>query len=197
MPTLTPTPDEMASRIVRFDTIQPKKSRLEAAEGIPAKALEAIAANSIYLYMAPGTAPGAGNQNPGIKSLDGLTVNICRCPPGDGPALHAHDRTVETFMTLRGEFEVSWGDTGEHLTALKQFDMISVPPRVMRSFRNIGTEEAILLVLIQGETRDVATDVQYAPETGRRIADEFGEDVRTRIEQMGWRFDAELSNQRC
>jgi mannose-6-phosphate isomerase-like protein (cupin superfamily) len=109
--------------------------------------------------------------------------------------LHAHDRTIETFMTLKGEFEVSWGDTGEHTTALKPFDMISIPARVMRKFRNTGSEEAVLLVLIQGENKDVAQDVQYAPETGRIIAEEFGDDVRAKIEGMGWRFDAELAPQ--
>ncbi len=195
MPTLNPTPEEMESRIVRAKTIQPKKRRFEAAGGIPAKALESIAADSIYLYMAPGDGMGASSQNPGIVGFPGLTVNLCRCPVGQGPDLHAHARTLETFMCLSGQFEVTWGDDGQHKTVLEEHDMISVPPNVMRAFRNTGkTPEAVLLVLIQGENKDMAADVQYAPATGEKIEQNFGFDVRRRIEEMGWRFDAVLGS---
>lgn len=195
MPTLNPTPAEMDKRIVRAKTIQPKKRRFEANGGIPAKALESIAADSIYLYMAPGEGVGASSQNPGVVSFPGLTVNLCRCPVGQGPDLHAHARTLETFMCLSGQFDVIWGDDGQFKTVLDEHDMISVPPNVMRAFRNTGkTPEAVLLVLIQGENKDMAADVQYAPATGQKIEQAFGPDVRHRIEEMGWRFDAVLGS---
>lgn len=186
----------MEQRIVRARTIQPKKRRFDASGGIPAAALEAIAADSIYLYMAPGEGVGASSQNPGIVGFPGLTVNLCRCPVGQGPDLHAHARTLETFMCLSGQFEVRWGDEGQFKTILDEHDMISVPPNVMRAFSNTGkTSEAVLLVLIQGENKDVASDVQYAPVTGEKIERQFGADVRQRIENMGWRFDAVLGSQ--
>jgi mannose-6-phosphate isomerase-like protein (cupin superfamily) len=193
MPTLNPTPEEMSQRIVRAKTIQPKKKRFDADAGIPARALELIAADSIYLYMAPEDGVGATSRNPGIVGYPGLTVNVAKCPPGDGPELHAHGRTLETFMCLRGRFEVRWGDHGQHSTHLDEHDMISVPANVMRAFRNTGTEDALLLVLIQGENRDLAADVRYAPATGEKLEQEFGPQVRERIEGMGWRFDAELA----
>jgi quercetin dioxygenase-like cupin family protein len=195
MPTLNPTPEEMERRIVRAATIQPKKKRFASSGGIPAQALEAIAADSIYLYMAPGEGVGASSQNPGIVGFPGLTVNLCRCPVGQGPDLHSHARTLETFMCLKGQFEVRWGDDGQFKTVLDEHDMISMPLNVMRAFRNTGlTPEAVLLVLIQGEAKDMAADVQYAPATGERIEREFGADVRGRIEEMGWRFDAVLGS---
>ncbi len=193
MRTITPTPEEMSRRIVRLHSIAPQKANLETMAGIPARAIEAISAKTIYLYMAPEGLGGA-NQNPGISGVAGLHVSVCRCPPGDGPALHSHERTVETFMTLKGEFEFSWGDAGEHATRLAEFDMISMPPRVMRKFRNLGTEDALLLVLVQGDNKDVTSDIQLTPETGQKLADEFGEDVRARIEQMGLHFNAELGS---
>jgi uncharacterized RmlC-like cupin family protein len=192
MPTENPSPEQMARRIVRFNTIQPKKSRLEGNLGIPAEAFELIAAKSIYLYMAP-TNAGGTNQNPGISGPSGLTVNVCRCPPGDGPALHSHGNTIETFMTLRGEFEIRWGDDGQFSTTLSELDMISMPARVMRAFKNTGTNDALLLVLIQGADEHVASDIQYAPETGQRLEDEYGVSVREKIEALGWRFDADLA----
>ena len=195
MPTINPTPEAMEKRIVRAKTIQPKKRRFDAAGGIPAEALEAIAADSIYLYMAPGEGMGATSQNPGVVGFPGLTVNLCRCPVGQGPDLHSHARTLETFMCLKGQFEIRWGDDGQHCTLLDELDMISVPPNVMRKFCNTGlTPEAILLVLIQGEGQDIAADVQYAPATGERIEEDFGAEVRRRIEELGWKFDAVLGS---
>jgi len=191
MPTITPTPEEMESRIMRFGNLVPKKTRYD---GIPPEAFEAIAANTIYQYLAPEGDGGSYKNHPGVRSLDGLTINLCRCPPGDGPALHAHDRSIETFMCMKGTFEIRWGDQGEHATMLEELDLISLPMKVMRKFRNTGTEDALLLVLIQGANEDVGADVQYAPETGERIAERFGQDVRERIENMGWRFDAELGS---
>lgn len=195
MPTLNPTPEQMANRIVRAKTIQPKKRRFEANDGIPAEAMEAIAANSIFLYMAPGEGVGATSQNPGVVGFPGLTVNVCHCPPGQGPALHAHARTLETFMCLKGQFEIQWGDDGEHSILLDEHDMISVPPNVMRKFRNARDEgTAVLLVLIQGEARDMSADIQYAPATGDELEKQFGTKVRNQIEALGWRFDAELGS---
>ncbi len=197
MPTLNPTPEQMASRIVRAATIQPKKKRFEAQSqnAVPAKAMESIAADSIYLYMAPGEGVGATSQNPGVVGFPGLTVNVCRCPVGQGPDLHSHARTLETFFCVKGQFEILWGDDGQHSTLLDEGDMISVPPNVMRQFRNSGkVPEAHLLVLIQGAAQDMSADVQYAPATGERLAREFGPEVRERIENMGWRFDAELGS---
>lgn len=193
MPTLNPTPEQMNARIVRARTIKPKQRRLEGEGGIPAKAMETIAAHSLYLYMAPSVGVGTTSQSPGIAGFPGLTVNVAKCPPGNGPALHAHARTLESFLCLEGTFEVVWGDQGQHATVLERHDMISVPPNVMRTFRNNGDIDALLLVLVQGANSDLAADVQYAPETGRRFEDEFGADVRRRVEDMGWRFDAELS----
>ncbi|WP_296559508.1 cupin domain-containing protein [Pigmentiphaga sp.] len=195
MTTINPTPEEMNKRIVRAKTIQPKKKRFAAGGGIPSEAMESIAADSIYLYMAPETGVGATSQNPGVVGFPGLTVNVCRCPVGQGPDLHSHARTLETFMCLKGQFEIRWGDDGQYSTLLDEQDMISVPPNVMRAFRNTGlTPEAHLLVLIQGQAQDMAADIQYAPETGERLARKFGDDVREKVEALGWRFDAELGS---
>lgn len=171
MTTINPTPEEMNKRIVRAKTIQPKKKRFAAGGGIPSEAMESIAADSIYLYMAPETGVGATSQNPGVVGFPGLTVNVCRCPVGQGPDLHSHARTLETFMCLKGQFEIRWGDDGQYSTLLDEQDMISVPPNVMRAFRNTGlTPEAHLLVLIQGQAQDMAADINMPrkPESGWR-----------------------------
>lgn len=71
-----------------------------------------------------------------IRGAAGMTITYTICPPGQGPSLHAHDRTFESRAVCRGRLEVRWGDTGEHSVVLEEFDTISVPPKVCRAFRN-------------------------------------------------------------
>lgn len=189
MKTITPTPEQMQHNIARFSQLKPKSRRYAEQAGIPAEAFEMIAAKSIYLLMAPQGAGGA-NASPAVVGAPGLTVNICECPPGNGPMLHAHERTRETFLCLRGRFQVRWGDQGEHETSLGPFDLISVPPGVSRAFINDGEDTAFLLVMIQG-TGDDLSDVAYSPQVGREIEDRYGVGVRRRFEDvLGWNFQA-------
>lgn len=189
MKTITPTEQEMERQIARFSALKPKSRRYAEQSGIPAEAFEMVAAKSIYLLMAP---PGAGGANaqPAVSGAPGLTVNICECPPGNGPMLHAHERTRETFLCLKGHFEVRWGDAGEHRTGLGPFDMISVPPGVTRAFTNDTQDTALLLVMIQGSESDL-NDVAYSPRVGEAITERFGADVKRRFEDvLGWNFKA-------
>jgi uncharacterized RmlC-like cupin family protein len=189
MKTVTPSEIEMEARIARFAALQPKSRRYAEQSGIPAEAFEMIAAKNIYLLMAPEGAGGA-NAMPAVSGAPGLTVNICECPPGNGPMLHAHQRTRETFLCLRGRFEVRWGDRGEQRTTLEEFDMIAVPPNVSRAFTNVGDATAYLLVMIQGGNDDLS-DVAYAPEVGDEIARRYGAEVKQRFETtLGWNFKA-------
>jgi uncharacterized RmlC-like cupin family protein len=193
MPTINPTPEQMAARIVRAKTIQPFKIGMEKLHGIPPEALEAISAKTIYLYMNPPRGDWT-DKLAGVSGSPGLQVSVCHCPPGQGPELHAHERTVENFFCLKGEFNIIWGDDGQFSTKLNEHDMISMPPKVMRRFTNTSADDAILLVLIQGPDSDLSTDVQYAPSLGASLASKYGPQVRTEIENMGWRFDAELGS---
>ncbi|HYF16228.1 MAG TPA: cupin domain-containing protein [Ramlibacter sp.] len=189
MKTLTPTPPEMEQRIARFRQLKPKSRRYAEQSGIPAEAFEMIAAKNIFLLMAPGGAGGA-NAAPAVEGAPGLTVNVCHCPPGNGPMLHAHQRTRETFFCLRGRFEVRWGDQGEHRTTLEEFDMIAVPPNVSRAFTNVTEQDAYLLVMIQGGNDDL-NDVSYSPEVAQQITQRFGPQVKERFETvLGWNFEA-------
>ena len=193
MPTINPTPEQMESRIVRAKKIQPFKIGMEKLHGIPPEALEAISAKTIYLYMNPPRGDWT-DKLAGVAGSPGLQVSVCHCPPGQGPELHAHERTVENFFCLKGEFNIVWGDDGQFSTTLDEHDMISMPPKVMRRFTNTSAEDAILLVLIQGPDSDLSTDVQYAPSLGASFAEKYGPQVRMEIENMGWRFDAELGS---
>ena len=87
--------------------------------------------------------------NPAITDARDFNVAMVHAAPGKGAALHAHP-TVEVFFAMSGRWSVYWGDKGEQEIFLEQWDTISVPPGVMRGFRNAGTEDAYLLAMLGG-----------------------------------------------
>jgi uncharacterized RmlC-like cupin family protein len=110
-----------------------------------------------------------------ITDVDGFNVQMSRCKPGHGNGLHSHT-TVETFMPLNGRWKIVWGDHGEREIVLEQFDLISVPPGVMRAFRNIGGETAYLFTILGGTDPGRVT---WSPELVRQAAERgwrLGED---------------------
>ena len=78
--------------------------------------------------------------------------------------MHSHT-TVEVFTPLSGRWAIIWGDQGENELVLEAWDTISVPPGVMRGFRNVGTEDAHLMAILGGTD---AGRVSWQPEVSRR-----------------------------
>jgi mannose-6-phosphate isomerase-like protein (cupin superfamily) len=87
--------------------------------------------------------------NPAITDARDFNLAMVHAEPGKGAALHAHP-TVEVFIALSGRWAVYWGDEGEQEIVLERWDTISVPPGVMRGFRNAGKEDAYLLAVLGG-----------------------------------------------
>ena len=185
MKTVKFTPEQMERRIARFDKLQPQKGEYEK-RGIPTAAFEMLAAKTIYMLMAPEGDKGMTAAAP-ITGSPGLSVAIVKCPPGNGPLLHAHMETQESFMTLTGRWEVRWGDDAEHAITLDPFDLIAVPPGVGRQFTNVSDSDALLLVLVQGE--EGLNDIYYAPAVGQQIVDRFGAPAKSAFERIGFSFE--------
>lgn len=89
-------------------------------------------------------------HTPAIAAPHDFNIGAIRAAPGKGAALHSHV-TVEVFIPLSGRWAVYWGDKGENEVELGPWDTISVPPGVMRGFRNVSAEEACLLTVIGGK----------------------------------------------
>ena len=193
MKTIIVTPEEMNRRTVRFKKLESYQQQHERAAGVPTAVLEKIAAHRVYPMMVPATYAGRSAQAP-LKGVDGLVVTIAECPPGDGPALHCHERTIENFFCLNGRFKISWGDRGEHSLVLEPLDLCSVPPGVNRCFTNISDETARLLVMIQIPTAKQTDRIAYAAHTGHEIAAQYGEDALEALEKIGIRFDAGIES---
>ncbi|HSF05462.1 MAG TPA: cupin domain-containing protein [Methylomirabilota bacterium] len=96
---------------------------------------------------------------PVITDARDFNLTLVKKAPGNRVGLHDHP-TVEVFMPLTGRWGVYWGDEAEHEVVLEQWDVISVPPGVMRGFRNLGTEDAYLLAILGGSD---AGHVEWSP----------------------------------
>ncbi len=132
--------DDMRKRIARFKDLKPiSRGFLDTV--IPEHARDVFNVIGRGVTEDPSGAPA-------IADARDFNVTYVRAEPGNGAALHDH-LTVEVFIPLTGRFAIIWGDHGEHEVELEPFDVISVPPGVMRGFRNVHHEAAYLLA-IQG-----------------------------------------------
>ena len=190
MKTITVTREEMESRVARFRQITPQSNSYSEEDGIPKEAYEMLTAKTLYLLMSPECQGGPMAHQPAVVTKDKMSVIIAECPPGDRPLLHAHHRTNETFFCLDGRFRIRWGDEGENQTFLEQYDMIAVPPGVVRDFTNVSDKTARLLVWITGETEDDFNDIEMPPIEAQRLEKKFGNEVLKKFKNIGVSFNA-------
>lgn len=187
MKTTNPTPQEMARRIARYRGLKPiaaqaeKKYRQEILDLIYARQLLPV------VGLEEGRRSAVSDSAP-IIGAGGMTITYAVCPPGQGPGLHMHKDTFETFTVLRGRFAFHWGDDGAQSVELDELDVISVPPRVSRAFRNVSGEEGILQVIITGGVHD-QNDIDISPSVAEEI-DRIDPEARRQIERDLFTFTA-------
>lgn len=186
MKTLRIAKSEMAKRIARFKALQPLPIQ---QSDIPLAARDVVYARKLLsvigLEQDGGTPINAGAP---IRGAAGMTMTLAVCPPGQGPGLHAHRQTYETFTVLKGRFEVAWNDDGSEREVLELFDTVSFPPGVCRSFRNIGDEEGVLQVIITGGVHDMG-DIDFSHDA-RRDIEAVGAGLSAQFEKAGFTFTA-------
>ena len=139
--TKVPTVEEMEQRVARFKQLTPHPTTF-LDQAFPENERD------VFNIIGRGVSEEA-DAAAEITDVRDFHVQMSRCKPGKGNALHMH-ATIETFMPFNGVWEIRWGDTGEHSLRLEQFDLISVPPGIMRCFRNVGDEEAYLFTILGG-----------------------------------------------
>ena len=143
--------DDMMKRVARFKDLKPSRKAFVDSL-IPGHEREIF--NVIGRGVTEDTTLG-----PAITDARDFNLTLVHAEPGKGAALHAHP-TVEVFMALSGKWSVFWGDEGESQVVLEQWDTISVPPGVMRGFRNAGDEAGYLMAILGGTD---AGHVSWAP----------------------------------
>lgn len=76
-------------------------------------------------------------------------MSYLEVPPGATAGLHAH-ALPEVFIPLTGRFQIIYGDHGENTLDLEPYDTVSVPPGVMRNFKNVGNVNGLMIVIYDG-----------------------------------------------
>jgi quercetin dioxygenase-like cupin family protein len=180
------TAADVAARTARFDRLQPM-STLKDNPIVPQAAKDIFLARKIMPIVLEETQNAFGSVA-AIFGAAGLTMNISVCPPGQGPGLHAHHKTYETFFVLKGAFEFCVNDDGGLKVTLRRWDTFSVPPGVCRSFRNVEAEDSVLLTVITGGVHD-RNDISLPPSVGQQI-DAYGPGVLDEVKKIGLTFDA-------
>jgi mannose-6-phosphate isomerase-like protein (cupin superfamily) len=186
--------EEMLRRMVRFKDMTPRPK--PGAGVVPQEIVDFLTATENYSYLAPAMEGQSVIQRyaalQGGDAGDAISVSLAVCKPGDGPALHAHQNTVEAFFCLSGRFAITWGDQGEQAVELEKWDFIHVPKGVVRTFTNVGATDGALLVIIQGR-RNEFDDVVNPPYVAEQIAKTFGSQALEQLERSGRTFDRYFS----
>ncbi|MGE0800570.1 MAG: cupin domain-containing protein [Lautropia sp.] len=189
MKSLPLTDEEMQHRTARYAEMKPYQQQHQDARGIPAGALQRLAAHRVYPVMVPVGYKGRGEQAP-IKGAAGLIISLTESPPGDGAALHIHEQTIENFFCVSGRFHIQWGDEGEHHIELGPMDFCSVPPGVVRGFKNVSNETGRLLAIIHVQSQEQGDRIAFVPKLQDEIAQQYGQETVDALGRIGVHFDA-------
>jgi quercetin dioxygenase-like cupin family protein len=184
MKTIRISKEEMQKRIARFERLEPLPIQNAS---IPEKARDVVYSRKLLSVIGLETSTPINAEAP-IRGAAGMTITLAVCPPGQGPGLHAHRETYETFTVLTGEFEVSWNDDGGETARLRRFDTISFPPGVCRAFRNVGRGQGILQVIITGGVHDM-NDIAFSKKAKQEI-EAVRPGLAAEFEKVGFTFDA-------
>lgn len=178
-------------QLARFSDVHSQGERLAAEMGVPLGAYQKMTAEELFLVMSSPALGGPFATDPGISVDQGLIAAIVKCSPGQGPYLHAHYNTLESFICLQGKFHINWGDKGEHEALLDTFDTIAVPRGVVRSFTSASEAgDAYILAFIRGDTPEDFADVAMTTAAADDLDTRFGSGTADKIKNIGWRFDA-------
>ena len=184
MKTIRISQAQMQKRIARFRELKPLPIQNEA---IPEKARDVVYARKLLSVISLETTTPINSGAP-IVGAAGMTMTLAVCPPGQGPGLHSHRETYETFTVLKGRFEVRWNDDGSEGAVLELYDTISFPPGVCRSFRNIGEGEGMLQVIITGGVHDMS-DIAFSTHARNEI-ESVRPGLAAEFEKAGFTFTA-------
>lgn len=153
-----------STKTQRFSALRPLRDRVPVR--FAPRIHDILAPRTLFPLVGP-VAFGPGRF--ALVGPDELVVALVTTPKGTGPALHVHRYSIERFIGLRGEFNVTWGDDGEHSERIGPFDEIVIPTGHFRAFE-AATDNAWLLPIVTGandETEDIVYPVSVADQMNR------------------------------
>jgi uncharacterized cupin superfamily protein len=91
-----------------------------------------------------GDGPGFRKIRPAL-GVTAFGVNAIVLPPGLESSRHFHDRQEEVYFLHAGRIEMEFGDGGKEI--LEPGGLARVEPSTVRMVRNIGSEDAVYLIV--------------------------------------------------
>lgn len=179
----TMTSAEIAERTGRFSDLQSMNVPIDR-DLVPQDAMDVIFARNILPIIMENSKNPFGDVG-AIYGANGMAMNISVLPPNQGPCLHAHNATYETFFVLEGSITFHVGEPGveEHVT-LERWDTFSCPPEAYRGFNNTSaTEQAVLLTIINGDP-NARDDVNVPSSITQHLRENYGESVLEQFRQV-------------
>lgn len=170
------TSAEIEARTARFADLELMNPPIDRTT-VSQDAMDVIFARKILPVIMEKTKNAFGDIG-AIYGANGVTMNISVLPPQQGPCLHAHNATFETFVVLDGRVTFQIGPTErDQRVTLGKWDTFSCPPQIYRGFVNASDQkQAVLLTVINGEP-DSRDDVSVPPTITRHLREQFGESV--------------------
>ena len=132
------SPEEMMKRIARFSDLMPADYRKMGNGDYVPRGMQGF---TVIGHVT--------KAEPPIPAEHGFTVAFNKVQAASGAPLHSH-KVVEVFIPLSGKWKFNWGEDGNGEAELGPWDTISFPAGIMEGFRNIGSEEGLLLVILGG-----------------------------------------------
>lgn len=173
-------------QIARFAQLTPIQKTFEVnGIRIPDAAYSMVAARDNVVLMEP---ERDASGRAALLGPPGVKLFMSTCPPGQGPALHLHPKSTETFMPLTGRWRIAWGDRGEHEVIAEPFDIVSVPPGWYRAFTNVSEGDATIFVMVNHDPADPAEATLTSGDVGAHIRARFGEAVIDAFRRIGIEF---------
>ena len=106
-------------------------------------------ARDLYSVIGPGVSEDP-ETTPAITDAQDFNLAYIGAEPGKGAALHSHP-TVEVFIPVTGTWAIYWNEgEAQEEVVLGPMDCVSVPPDVLRGFRNAGDAHALMIGIVGG-----------------------------------------------
>ena len=190
MKTLKLSKSTMQKRVSKYLNLEPLPIQIDKT--VPQAGKDIVYARQLLSVIGLDPSEGKTPINSGatIIGAGGITMTLAKCPPGQGPGLHNHVATFETFTVLEGKFLIKWNDDGSEELVLDKYDTISIPPGVCRSFKNIADDEGLLQVIISGGVHDM-NDIAFTPYAAEKM-ENIEPNLSKKFEEIGFKFNAGL-----
>ena len=128
MKTLKLSKATMEKRVSKFAELEPLPIQIDKT--VPQAGKDIVYARELLSVIGLDPSEGTTPINSGapIIGAGGITMTLAKCPPGQGPGLHNHLATFETFTVLEGKFLIKWNDDGseELILKLEELELLSI-----------------------------------------------------------------------